>query len=150
LIDKILVAIDGSEISNKALDFALEMAEKYSAILTVLNVYELPSASMVSQEASAISAEGIVGFAKDLSQLHEKMLNNAVDHSKSIKPNIEVLSKLRNGDPAKEIVAEAKEGNFSIIVIGHKSSGRVKEFLGLGGTGEKVAHLAPCPVIIVK
>ena len=56
---------------------------------------------------------------------------------------------LRDGDPAVEIVNVAKDSSFDIIVIGHKGSGKVKESF-LGAISEKVAHSAPCPVVIVK
>jgi nucleotide-binding universal stress UspA family protein len=56
---------------------------------------------------------------------------------------------LREGDPALEIVGESKDEGFDIIVVGHHGLGRVRE-LFLGNISEKVAHLAPCPVVIVK
>jgi nucleotide-binding universal stress UspA family protein len=42
LLTKVLVAVDGSKSANKALDFALNLAEKYSSSLLILNVLELP------------------------------------------------------------------------------------------------------------
>jgi nucleotide-binding universal stress UspA family protein len=48
-----------------------------------------------------------------------------------------------------EIVAEAKDAGFDVVVVGHSGLGRVKE-LFLGNISEKVAHLAPCPVVIVR
>ena len=56
---------------------------------------------------------------------------------------------LRDGDPAIEIVDVAKDSGFDVIVIGHKGSGMVSERV-LGSISEKVAHLAPCPVVIVR
>jgi len=47
LIGKILVAVDGSENSDRALDFALDIAEKYGAALTLLNVSEPPAMGAV-------------------------------------------------------------------------------------------------------
>ncbi|MEM1607544.1 MAG: universal stress protein [Candidatus Bathyarchaeia archaeon] len=40
MIKRILVAIDGSEHAYKALDFALDLAEKYSATVTIINVFK--------------------------------------------------------------------------------------------------------------
>jgi nucleotide-binding universal stress UspA family protein len=42
LIKKILVAIDGSEHADKALNFALDLAERYSAAITLINVFQAP------------------------------------------------------------------------------------------------------------
>ena len=68
---------------------------------------------------------------------------------KTAKPNVAVSSKLREGDPALEIVAEAKEAGFDVVVVGHRGLSRVREIF-LGNISEKVAHLAPCSVVIVR
>ena len=68
---------------------------------------------------------------------------------RQVKPNLAISSILKEGDPANEVVDVAKEGGFDAIVIGHKAQGKVEE-LFLGSVSEKVAHLASCPVIIVK
>jgi nucleotide-binding universal stress UspA family protein len=150
LIRNVLVAVDGSENSGRALDFALDFAEKYGAAVMILNVSEPPVMGVVPQEPTAYASEGVAVFAKDLSRFHKKILSKAVAHARAIKPNVPVASKLREGDPALEIVAEAKERAFDVIVVGHVGAGRVKELFGLGGISEKVAHLSPCLVVIVR
>ena len=149
MIRNVLVAVDGSDNSARALDFALDLAEKYNAAVTVLNVSESPAMGAVPQEPTAYSGGSMVVFAKDLRKFHEEILSKAVARAKAIKPNLAISSKLREGDPALEIVDAAKEGGFDVIVVGHKGMGRVKEFF-LGSISEKVAHLAPCPVVIVR
>lgn len=151
MIKKVLVAIDGSENSDRALDFALDLAEKYVAGVTVLNVSESPAIGAVTLEPTEPTAyAGVtVNFYKDLQSFHEEILRKAVNRAREFKPNVAVSSKLREGNAASEIVAEAKEGGFDIIVVGHKGLGRVKE-LFLGNISEKVAHLASCPVVIVR
>ena len=150
MIGKILVAVDGSENSKRALDFALDIAEKYGATLTVLNVSEPPAMGAVPMEPTAVSGESMVMFGKDLLKIHEEILRKTVAHAKIVKPEMAVSSKLREGDPAVEIVALAKEEGFDLVVVGHEGAGRVKEFFGLGGISEKVAHLAPCSVVIIR
>ncbi len=149
-VKNILVAVDGSESSGRALDFALDLAEKYSAKVCILNVSESPVMGTVPQEPMTYTGENVAFFARDLHKLHEEIINKAVAHAQMVKPGLEITSKLRDGDPALEIVAEAKEGGFDAVVIGHRGVGRVKEFFGLGGISEKVAHLAPCVVVIVR
>ncbi len=100
-------------------------------------------------EPTTVSGESMVVFARDLQKFHEEILNKAVAHAKTVKPNVVVSSKLREGDPALEIVAAAKEGGFDVVVVGHRGLGRVREMF-LGNISEKVAHLAPCPVVIVR
>lgn len=151
MIKRVLVAVDGSENSNRALDFALDLAEKYNANVMVLNVSESPAVGVVPLEPTehVAYAGGAVDFYKDFQRFHEDILRKAVHRAREFKPNVTVSSKLREGNAASEIVSEAKEGGFDIIVVGHKGLGRVKE-LFLGNISERVAHLAPCPVIIVR
>jgi nucleotide-binding universal stress UspA family protein len=42
-----------------------------------------------------------------------------------------------------------KDVGFDVVVVGHRGLGRFRE-LFLGNISEKVAHLAPCPVVIVR
>ncbi|MCL4429997.1 MAG: universal stress protein [Chloroflexi bacterium] len=149
MIRNVLVAVDGSENSDRALDFALDLAEKYSAAVTVLNVSESPAMGAVPLEPTTVSGDSMVLFAKDLRRLHEEILSSAVAHAKEAYPKVVVSSKLREGNPALEIVAEAKEAGFDVVVVGHRGVGRVREIF-LGNISEKVSHLAPCPVIIVR
>lgn len=149
LIRNILVAVDGSENSNKALDFGLDLAEKFGSAVMVLNVSEVLAMGVVPQESTTYSFDNMSILGKDLRNIHEEILSKAVSHAKAVKPDLVVSSMLRNGDPAVEIVNIAKDSGFDAIVIGHKGSGMVRERV-LGSISEKVAHLAPCPVVIVK
>ena len=149
MIKSILVGVDGSEHSIRALDFALDLAERYGASLTVLNVSESPAIGAVPLEPTSVSGDSLPLLSKELRILHEDILNKASIHAKELYPKVEVLSKLREGDPASEIVAEAKESGFDVLVVGHRGASRVTEIF-LGNISEKVSHLAPCPVIIVR
>ena len=150
-ITKVLVAIDESENSDRALEFALGLSEKFEAAITILNVSESfainPNVSETMTSASASMAE----VAKDINKIHEDFLSKAVARAKAAKPILEISSIQKQGDTAIEIVQTAKDGGFEIIVVGHSGQGkrRMQEFL-MGSISEKVAHLAPCPVVIVK
>ena len=135
--------------TGRALDFALDLAEKFSSALTILNVSEVLAMGVVPQESATYSFDNMSIISKDLLKIHEEILNKAVSHAKVVTPDLEVSSMLRDGDPANEIVNVAKDSGFDMIVIGHKGSGMMRERV-LGRISEKVAHLAPCPVVIVK
>ncbi len=149
MVKNVLVAVDGSETSNKALDFALDLAEKFDAGLEIINVSETAMGA-VPQDPTGVSGVNPAMFSKDIARYHEEIVSKAVARIKSTKPTMVVSGKVREGNPALEIVAEAKEAGFDVIVVGHKGVGKVKELLGLGGISEKVAHIAPCPVVIVR
>jgi nucleotide-binding universal stress UspA family protein len=147
LITKVLVAVDGSECATRALGFALDIAEKFSAPITILNVLELPVYSTPEEPMSV--SPGMVGFVNDLRKVHEGILSKAAETAATLKPNMRTSTELREGDPPSQIVAAANEGKFDVVVLGHGGAGRLKEMF-LGGTSERVAHLAKCAVLIVK
>ena len=56
---------------------------------------------------------------------------------------------LREGNSAQEIVKLAREGQFSLVVVGARGIHRIREIL-MGSVSEGVAKNAPCPVLVVK
>ena len=150
VIRNILVGVDGSENSDRALDFALDLAEKFNASILILNVSESLAMAAVPEQSIAYAGGNRTLLSKDLRQIHEEILSRSVARAKAVKPNLAVSSMLKEGDPALEIVNTAKEGGFDVIVIGHKGLGKMKKELFLGSISEKVANLTPCPVIIVR
>jgi nucleotide-binding universal stress UspA family protein len=152
-IKNILVGVDGSENSERALDFALDLAEKFNASIMILTVSEALATSAIPQESTAMGTTPQDGntstVSKDLTKIYDELLIKSVTHAKMVKPNLTVSSMLKVGDPAVEIVKAAKEGGYDAIVVGHRGLGKMKEIVS-GSISEKVVHLAPCPVIIVK
>jgi nucleotide-binding universal stress UspA family protein len=147
LISKILIGFDGTKCAERALEFGLDLAEKYSAEVMILNVLELPTYG--SPDDPLAMTAGMVGLIKDLRKSHEGVLARGFQKATKTKINIKVATELREGDPSAQIVIAAQEGGFDVIVVGHGGESRIRE-LFLGGTSERVAHLARCAVIIVK
>lgn len=148
LIRKVLVAVDGSENSFRALDFGLDLAEKYAASVLIITVFQLP-AMYTSPDDPAVYSGSRAAFIKDLKKLHQQTLAEAVAEAKRLKQSLEVAAELKEGEPAGQIVRVADEGGFDAIVVGHRGLGRLSEVL-LGGVSERVAHMAKCAVVIVK
>ena len=150
-IAKVLVAIDESEDSERALNFALGLSDKFGSAVTILNVSEALPVAPNPADALSSSNTDKAAVAKDISNIHENFLTKSAEKAKASHPNLTISSMHKQGDPAIEIVHTAKEGAFGVIVIGHRGQGkmRVRDFL-MGTISEKVAHLAPCPVIVVK
>jgi nucleotide-binding universal stress UspA family protein len=99
---------------------------------------------------TTISPCVISAATADFRKLHEEILKKAAGKAAEEKPQVKVETELKEGDPAEVIVDTATTRGFDIIVLGHSGVGRLKEVLKLGGTSERVAHLARCPVLIVK
>jgi nucleotide-binding universal stress UspA family protein len=130
-ISSLLVCVDGSENSVKALDYALELAEKMGSKITLLNVQERRL-----YESSPKTAE----------ELGDKILSKALDAVGQKK--IKVDKKLEFGVISDSIVEVAEKGNYDLIVLGSRGLGTVKRFL-LGSISDDVSHKAKCSVLIV-
>jgi nucleotide-binding universal stress UspA family protein len=161
LIKKILVGVDGSKNSEKALDSALDLAETFSASILILNVFQPPpelgylpnvvtqfSASGIPQDTIG-NQSNLYGFIKDLRKMHEDILYKAAERAIKLKPMLKITTELKEGNTPSQIVATAAEGGFDLIVLGHLGESEIKEFL-LGSTSERVVHQARCAVLIVK
>ena len=163
MITKILVGVDGSRNSEKALDYALDIAEKFSASILILHVFQPPpefgfgyQANMLSQySASGYPQDAIGGqpdlsaFIKDLRKVHESILFKAGERAVKLKPMLKITTELREGNTPSEIIETAAKGGFDLIVVGHMGESEIKEFL-LGSTSERVVHQARSAVLVVK
>ena len=150
LIKKILVPLDGSEHSKKALDYALDIAEKYSASINLLTVAQpiVVTESMFSTQPM-MPPESTVMYVNEIETAHKKILQNAYKKAKEAKPEIKISKQLENGRPADRIIEIANTQNFDLIVMGSRGIGGIKEFF-LGSVSDRVADRAHCPVLLVK
>ncbi len=146
MISKILVAIDGSDHAECALNFALDLAHKYSAEIQLLSV--VPPCFLPTQSMYFIKSEAFDECDKQLGNFFRGVLSKADGKVKKEKPYLKVSTKLENGDPAAKIVEIAERGSFDIIVMGSRGLGR-RDY-ALGSVSSRVADNAPCPVLIVK
>jgi nucleotide-binding universal stress UspA family protein len=161
LITKILVGVDGSKKSEKALDYALEIAEKFSASILILNVFQPPpesgyQANMVSQVPVSLYPQDIISnqlnmsaFIKDLRKMHETVLSKAAERAIRLKPLLKITAELKEGKTSSKIIETATNGGCDLIVVGHFGESEINEFL-LGSTSERIVHQARCAVLIVK
>jgi nucleotide-binding universal stress UspA family protein len=144
-VKQILVATDGSEGSNRAVDFAAQLAKIYDARLFIINVvggYGLPG-GLLRQFSNADGA----WLEEMLTSISAEILSSARDRAHKIGAPTIVLES-RRGNIAKAIIDFAREKDADAIVVGRQGSGRVAEFL-LGGVPQKLLSLATCVVMVV-
>jgi nucleotide-binding universal stress UspA family protein len=137
---KILLAYDGSEGANRALEVGIGLAKIHGAELWAVAVQEkLPRFSGTIDEVQEEKQ-----FADEQ---YGKLLEAAKAKAKAA--GIEIKTLMHPGHPAQTIVAVAKEGKFDLVLVGHTGlSGVWAAFLGT--TAEKVSRHAPCSVLIVR
>ena len=148
MFKKILVALDGSKLADRALDFALDLATKFSAEVVLISVFEAPSVSLLAP-GMLFGPTNTIKYLEEVKVFHEKVLSEAIKKARKFKPKLKVSKKLLKGRAADKIVETAKEGGFDLIVIGNRGLGGIKRFL-LGSVSDRVADEAHCPVLIVK
>lgn len=139
MIDRILVAMDTSEMSERALEYALE--NHPAAEITVFHVVGEPSPWM--GKAMSLAIEDDLEAAK---QAHaESVLDRARTIASEYDHSIE--TEVGMGNPAKAIVNVA--GDYDAVVIG-SHSGSLVDQLVMGNVAETVFRRAPVPVITIR
>jgi nucleotide-binding universal stress UspA family protein len=91
----------------------------------------------------------MASFIKDLRNIHEAVLIGASERAVKLKPALKITAELKEGDASSQIVETAANGQFDLIVLGHRGNSKIEE-LFLGSTSERVVHQAKCPVLISK
>jgi nucleotide-binding universal stress UspA family protein len=148
-MERILVGIDGSGPSLKAVDFAADLASKYNAELIVLTVApQFPSEVDPAIEEYA-RLEHITSPATELVvTTADNLLDNARKRAEA-KGATRILAERCFGNSAQEIIATAKNRQTDLIVVGSRGHGRLIGLL-LGSVAQKVISLAHCPVVVVR
>jgi len=142
-INSILVPVDFSVHSEKALSYAADFAQAYDAQLQVLHIIEETMHPAFSISGKSSIFDLVPGIADDCTKRAEKMLNEVV-HDK-VKSKVSV----KGGRAASDIIKFAKENSSDLIVIAtHGLTGL--EHMLLGSVTEKVVRMAHCPVFTVK
>ena len=141
-IKRILVPLDFSVNSNRALDYALGVARKFDADLHLVHVCEVPSMMAASMDAYAVA---YTDWAQLLGGEAEKELVKATRRLAGVKVTTEVLF----GRAAGAIIEAAATNGADLIVMGTHGHGAVMHLL-MGNVAERVVRAAPCPVLTVR
>ncbi len=147
MINKLLVALDGSNHSLKALDYASEIAAGLKAgmiLLYVVKAYELPEGIQKYADLEHIPGTNI----EILKKVAGDLVSNAERRARE-KGVDDIVGEVQEGPVARTIVARAKHHDANIIVVGSRGLGNVEATLR-GGVSHRVELLAKCPVLTVR
>jgi nucleotide-binding universal stress UspA family protein len=139
MFHKILVTIDGSPSSEKALATAVDLATHYQAELVALSVAEMPEVVAMVDEVDEIRQSADVYF--------RKIAEAAVAYAKS--RGVALRSVVVRGHAAEEILRFAEAEEVNLIVLGRQGHSRIARFF-LGSTTDRVSEHCHCTVMIVK
>jgi nucleotide-binding universal stress UspA family protein len=144
MIQHMLVPLDLSAPSLQALDYAIALAEKFQARVTLLHVLTTPALAggleMESGTALVAYMDQLETDARQAMEYHAQRVRMA-----GLACDAEVLP----GVPFQRIIDLAGERQADLVVIGTHGHTGLQRFL-LGSVAEKVVRLAPCPVLVTR
>jgi nucleotide-binding universal stress UspA family protein len=145
MFKRILVPIDGSPTSLRGLRVALELARQLKARLRLIHLGNaIPPAPRKSE---GMTAQELFAAMKKRA---EKLLENqaALCRARGVKTDTALYIALA-GRPGKLVVAEARKWRADLIVMGtHGRHGLPR--IALGSDAEKIARMAPVPVLMIR
>lgn len=139
---KILVSVDGSDNSKRALVKARELAEMNQGEVHILTVLDYGFFLHYSRAKEVDESD-----ERSREEIGEAVLEEALTYFEEY--DGEVYTNMRNGYPADEILEEAEFGEFDLIVMGSRGLGLFSRTF-LGSVSNKVLNHAKSDVLIVK
>ena len=141
-IRQILVPVDFSDHSARALDLAVSLAQAFGARLHLLHCYPI--------QLGGISPYGLVvpeSLDRDVREAATRRL--AEWREKASAAGVEVESEVTPIFPSEAIAAQAESTGADLIVMGTRGLSGLRHVL-LGSVAERTLRTAPCPVLTVK
>jgi nucleotide-binding universal stress UspA family protein len=139
MYEKILVAVDHSEISARALEAARGLASLSHGEVWVLHLRER---EMMGKTGLLTSTESSDEAGADLTAAVDALTRDGIKAHGVVRDTV-------FGHAAREIVSDAQEHGVDVIVMGSRGRGDLAGLV-LGSTAHKVIHLADRPVLVVR
>ena len=144
---RIVVAVDFSDASLRAVDMAADLAAKYDAelmLLTVIPEFVGPDPGM--QSFTGMEQIRPRPIAVDMQAMRDR-LGVVTERATTVGAG-RVSSDVSIGDPAEQLLAHADAANADLIVLGSRGHGRLAGLL-LGSVAQKIVTHARCAVLVV-
>jgi len=144
---KILIPIDFSPESLKALDFAMEIETRDPGKLILFHVVEFPFSPLFDTIGAEMSVLNESKIASERLEKDREKLRKLITQKDS--PSFEVEYEVKIGNPYSNISQQIAKHQVDLIVMGTKGATGLEEVL-VGSNTEKVVRYSPCPVISVS
>ncbi|WP_435333050.1 universal stress protein [Haloarchaeobius sp. TZWWS8] len=139
---RILVPLDGSPLSERALTYAMDTQPE--ATIVLLHVIDPVEAIYVAEAGGPRKGQSFVAAARERG---EEICNAAADIATDL--GFSVTTAVESGNPAREILAAIDDHDVDAIVMGSHGRDRLTQVF-LGSTAETVVHRSPVPVTVVR
>jgi nucleotide-binding universal stress UspA family protein len=137
----VLVPVDGSDNSYRALDAALLLSEKLGSSITVVNVMEQVPITHI--ESEKLLSELLEAYKKENQEILSKCSNIATEKGLSIK------TLLLQGNPASVILDYSKKEKFDLVIMGSRGMGKFKQLI-LGSVSSKIVHHSSSAILLIR
>jgi nucleotide-binding universal stress UspA family protein len=141
LFTNILVPVDGSDNSYRALDAALLLSDKLGSNITVVHVMEQVPITHI--ESEKLLSELLEAYKKENQDILSKCSEIATQKGLTIK------TLLLQGNPASVILDYSKKEKFELIILGSRGMGKFRELI-LGSVSSKIVHHSSCAVLLIR
>ena len=151
IFSKILIPIDGSTNSMKAIDYAVDLADKYKSELLALHVLYSQSGFAFHKEtvAGAITSSSLNDLNLDAKQEAEKWFKDINEKAEKRKVQIKTEVVFTVISIVEGILTYAEKENINLIIIGSKGKSGWKKLI-VGSVASGISTYAHCPILIVK
>ncbi|HKU83407.1 MAG TPA: universal stress protein [Candidatus Nitrosocosmicus sp.] len=151
IFSKILIPIDGSTNSMKAIDYAVDLADKYKSELLALHVLYSQSGFAFHKEtvAGAITSSSLNDLNLDAKQEAEKWFKEINEKAEKRKVQIKTEVVFTVISIVEGILTYAEKENINLIIIGSKGKSGWKKLI-VGSVASGISTYAHCPILIVK
>jgi len=142
---KVLIAVDQSECSLKALEAVADRCWPEGTLFEVISVVEFAP----GQYGMAYDAQAVVAIQNQVEEYSKQFVDEKVQQLQNLFGKGKVTGKMLNGFVAEVILEEAKTWNCDLIVVGSHGRRGISKFF-LGSVAEKIVCNAHCSVEVVK
>ncbi|HEX5920737.1 MAG TPA: universal stress protein [Nitrososphaeraceae archaeon] len=141
MFTNILVPVDGSDNSYRALDAALLFSEKLGSNIIAVHVMEQVPITHIGSEK--LLSEFLEAYKKENQDILSKCSEIATQKGLTIK------TLLLQGNPASVILDYSKQEKFDLLIMGSRGMGKFKELI-LGSVSSKIVHHSRCAVLLIR
>jgi len=139
MFEKILVPLDGSEHSIRALKNAIQIAKKFDGTIILIHVYTVSS--------FAITPAQVYNYVQAIQELGNSILEEGQKLVKA--EGVPVETKLQEGQTIEKILETITKEKINLVVLGSRGLSKLKGII-MGSVSEGVTKHSPCPVLVVK
>lgn len=138
---EILVPVDGSDNSQRAVRYALDLAEPLGARIRLFYVFPVSSVELIGM--AGMSRDDIEHAAQAAAQrVFDKL------HAQIGETGVKLDDETSIGDPAEEIIRCTEDDHDLLVILGRRGLSRIQSLL-LGSVSEKVVRHARSPVMMI-